>query len=212
MRGRVRRLRDAAALPAVLLTALATALTLTGCASTIAGAPRAAEGVSPTTKPSRPSAERSTPPSGGAEPSSGPLVGDVVADECLLTAADVSALTGKTYLDGQNVTVQKDGKENKSCFYTKDGDFAPSGRIDVYKVNGLTLQEALERVAKNTPNSKKIQGIGRGAVLEPDKDGAPRATLWVASDNHLSLLWIADSTPAEASWIDAGNKLATKAG
>ncbi|MFB9428723.1 DUF3558 domain-containing protein [Streptoalloteichus tenebrarius] len=210
----MRRHPGAAALPAVLLTALTAALTVAGCATTTAGTPRAAQDAAPTTRASRPPEGQSrTPgPSASAEPSSGPLSGDVIADECLLSAADVSALTGKTYLDGQNVTVEKDGKQNKSCFYTKDGDFAPSARIDVYRVNGITLQEALERVVKNSPNSKRVQGVGRGAVLELDKDGAPRSTLWIASDNHLCVLWIADSTPAEPAWVEAGNKVATKAG
>lgn len=122
-----------------------TALVVSACTTSIAGQPTSAPGASadPT------SAKRHTTnmPSAGATlaPDESPLVDDVVDDECVLTAAQYSALSGQAVSEAKQQVVNYGSHKQNSCYYFSETSAGPIGRIDVFAVKGMAPKETVAR-------------------------------------------------------------------
>jgi hypothetical protein len=142
---------------------------------------------------------------GGALP--GDLTPNVVEDECLLSAAEFAALTGRAAVRAEN-TELAGGGGRRSCFYTPEGADDPAARIDVYASASLPPPELVARIAAN--GGRALPGVGRGAALVSGQGGA--VELVVASATLLTVLTVLPSgavaAPPDAAWVAAGNAMA----
>ncbi|SDN44864.1 hypothetical protein SAMN04489726_6662 [Allokutzneria albata] len=188
------------------------ALLLTGCTKN-------ADGAAPP-KPERPvpSLELTRPPASGTEvdpvptTSGAPLITGVVEDECLLTAAEFSALVGQPVSPGRNTQLDLGPEgQKRSCFYPTEASGLPKNWINVYGTTGQHPSELVQRANKNTPGSKLLTDIGLGAVTVPAALGAPGGDMYVATEKYLLEIHVGEGVPDEPRWIVAGTALVAKA-
>ena len=189
------------------------ALLLTGCTKNTDGAaPPPPEPTVPPltfTRPMPSGTELDPPPT---TTSGAPLVTGVVEDECLLTAAEFTALVGQPVSPGQNTQLDMGPEgQKRSCFYPTEASGLPKNWINVYGTTGQHPSELVQRANKNTPGSKLLTDIGLGAVTVPAALGAPGGDMYVATEKYLLEIHVGDGTPDEPRWIVAGNAIVAKA-
>lgn len=189
----VRTPHPAAALIGSLSALLLASLVVSACTTAVAGRPTAAPDAPAAAASSFPvpssavssSVKRRTTnmPAPGATlaPNESPLVQDVVDDECLLSAAQFSALAGQAVsISKQQVVDFGDHKQN-SCYYFADQSVGPIGRVDVFGVKGATPGDAVKH------NITKFSGhpidAANGGFTAPTSKGG--SELFVAGDKFL---------------------------
>lgn len=211
------------------LVAAAAVLALAGCTSPPAAGPgsssaspsgSSAEGT--TTSPSSSDEETatSTTSATGADPGSGSgsgsglpndLTPNVIEDECLLTGAEFSALTGQPSIRAENTQFAGDASR-RSCFYAPESADDPAGRVDVYATTSATPSELVARIASNVAGSRTLPGVGTGAVVLQASGGT--FELVVASASLLAVLTLlpagAATPPADDAWTTAGTAIASR--
>jgi hypothetical protein len=194
---RVRR-----AFPALFLALLA--VLPGGCTRTVIGTPVAVPPVAPTTVPDSvgagASTERPPAPTAGVEatspsgrtPAPGMLQPDVLADECLLDTAQMTALLGSPMRPPEQSMIQRDdGSRGSSCFTGPAGGAAgPMAAVNVYRVRTGTPAQFV-RAAGGRP----LRGV-TATVL----DTAAGPTLQVGGARFLVTVAVQGREPDDAAW------------
>jgi len=177
-----------------------------GCTRVVAGTPAAAPlhafPVTPTATsgsarvgPAAP-AEAGTPASvADAESSPGPaaLAPDVLADECLLDAAQFGALLDRPVRAENEAVHRLDGTRSTSCYAgAADGPREPLAAINVYRVRAGTPAEAVRAAG-----GRSLPGLGEAATLLQTAAGP---TLQVASPRFLVTLLVQGRSPPDDAW------------
>lgn len=169
------------------MVTIALAVAVSGCATVLPG--RAAP-VAPTV-PTGPGTTVAP-----AAPRSG-LEADVVADECLLNAAEFGALVGVAVRPPEQGTVERpDGSRGSSCVATAGTE--PVAMINVYAV--LSGQPAEYVRAGGGEGRREVPGVGEAAVVI---DTATGPTLQLASPRYLVTVLVAGRTPSDDAWHTA---------
>jgi hypothetical protein len=146
------------------------ALALAGCTTTVAGSPAA------------------------AGPGVDGLVADVLADECLLTAAEFAELVDVPVGPPQQGTVERgDGTRSAGCVVSAES--GPVALVNVYGVREGTPSDYV-RVA-DTGGRRALPGVGAGAAVIGTAAGP---TLQLASDRHLVTILVSGSVPTDDEW------------
>jgi hypothetical protein len=135
-------------------------------------------------------------------------VAGVVADQCLLTAAEFGALAGRQSNPGENSAGTGQGTQSRECWYLASSGNAPLGRITVYGSNGPPPPELLQRAIGGVAGSRPLAAVGRAAVILPDGNGRPDMDLWVATDRYLVQIHVVDNPPDDARWTAAATTAA----
>ncbi|MBP2474560.1 hypothetical protein JOF53_003432 [Crossiella equi] len=118
--------------------------------------------------------------------SSVPLVTGVVADECLLSAEEFTAMIDQPTRTGRNGVVELEGQgPARSCYYDEaDGD-RYSGWINIYGSAGPTTTDLVKRINKNVQISRDLPGVGLAAVYHPAAQILDGGTIYVATEKYL---------------------------
>jgi hypothetical protein len=180
----------------VLLVLLGLLLAGTGCSRMVAGsataAPSASSPVATSSTTSGP-APRSAPPSTPAVRTTA-LESDVLPDECLLDAAQFTALLGRQVRPPQQSPVRRnDGSRSSSCYAgSVQGARTPLAAINVYRVRSGTPAEFVRAAG-----GRALAGAGAAAAVF-DTAGGP--TLQVASARFLVTLVVAGRDPGDDAW------------
>jgi hypothetical protein len=166
--------------PAVLLVA--------ACSTAVPGVGRPAEPAMP------------APAAATAAPERSPLAADVLPDECLLDAVQLSALLGEAVLPPeQGELVRTDGTRGSSCVADAAGGFpTPLAAINVYAPRTGTPAEFV--LAAPPWGRRDLPGVGEAAVLI---DTAPGVTMQLAGPRHVVTIAVLDGTPTETAWTTA---------
>jgi hypothetical protein len=121
------------------------------------------------------------------------LQADVLADECLLDAGQVSALLGRPARAEQSVVQRADGTRSAGCYAAAvDGPRAPSAAINVYRVQSGTPAEFVQAAG-----GRALAGVGEAATLLETGAGP---TLQVAGPAHLVTLVVQGRSPPDGAW------------
>lgn len=169
---------------------LAAAVLLGGCSQVVPGAATAA----PPAVPAAP--DPATPGPGAPAPRSG-LTADVVADECLLNAAEFGALLGEAVRPpAQGAVTRDDGSSSSSCVATAGTE--PLALINVYAVRAGTPAEYV--LAGATGGRRELSGVGEAAAVVETRTGP---TLQLASPGFLVTILVAGRSPDDDAWRTA---------
>jgi hypothetical protein len=167
------------------------AVAVAGCTTVVPGSGTSAR---PAVGPG--SAAASAPPSGAAAPRSG-LEPDVLADECLLNAAEFGALVGEAVRPPEQGSVERgDGSSSSSCVATAGTQ--PLAMINVYRVRAGTPADF---VRAGGPGGRRELGGAGDAAAVIDTQAGP--TLQLASPRYLVTILVAGRTPSDAAWSTA---------
>lgn len=181
-----------------LLLGLLVALGAAGCSRAVEGRPAAAPAApaTETTNPAEPSASPTTVP---ARPSA--LEPDVLADECLLDAAQLAALLGRPVRAPEQVVVSRDdGSRSSGCYVTASGDDpAPLAAINVYRVRSGTPVQFVRAAAGA---GRALPKVGKAAAVFETAAGP---TLQVADARFLVTVVVhapgsTDKAPDDKAW------------
>jgi hypothetical protein len=155
------------------------------------------------------SARVPTPASTSAAPSGGlPIVDAGLADDCLLTGAQMGTLAGVGPMSAEQTSVtQSDGQKVDSCFYTEQGSFQPKGRVQVYTAAGVPVASVMDQL-----RGTEVPGVGDRAVLVR---GDTQNLLWIAAGTRIATVRLSgglDGTPERfrAAGAQAVAALATR--
>lgn len=179
---------------------LVTTVLVSGCAQTITGAATTPGESTPaptleTLSQGIPGASSEAPP---ATPSDGPLVPDVIADECLLTATELTALLGVSVQPAQATTAPTDAIKVPSCVATTTaGPATPAGVVNVYAIRGSTPAEYVR-----TRAGRELAGVGEAARVV--RTGAA-TVLQAARGPFLVTISALRGSPPDGAWRAAGN-------
>lgn len=186
-----------------LVGTLAAALLVAGCAAeTVAGTagPVIEEqraGSSDSGQSSQP-AEQSQPSPAAAD---GPLVDGVVADECLLTAAEVTALVGQpAQPPAQTDAPRTDGLRVPSCV-TSTARGVTILAVNVYGITGATPAEHVRAAAPNA-GRRELTGVGEAAAVVRTGTGT---VLQAARGPFLVTINVLRGAPSDGAWRTTGN-------
>jgi hypothetical protein len=188
----------------LLLVALG--LLVAACSRAVLGTPSAVAGGAaegPAAAPALAQPSSSAPPSAAATAGGAPSVArapalrsDVLADECLLDAAQFGVLVGRPVRAEQAEVRRADGTRSTSCYAAAvDEPGAPLAAINVYEVRAGTPAEFV-RVAGGRP----LSGAGEAATL---LETAAGPTLQVASAAFLVTLVVQGPSPPDRAWRTA---------
>jgi hypothetical protein len=172
-----------------LLAGLVMTAAGTGCTRAVAGTPTAA---APHAFPVT-AATGSTPASAAA---AGPpvLEPDVLADECLLDAGQLTALLGRPVRAPEQSTVRHDdGSRSSSCYVTAS-DGTPLAAVNVYRVRPGTPADFVRAAAAG---GRALPGAGEAATV---LDTAAGPTLQVAGTRFLVTLVVQGPEPGDDAW------------
>ena len=176
-------------LPAVL----GLLVVLSACSRAVAGSPSAAP--APTAFPSAfPTASAGADtPATTARARAPALDSDVLADECLLDAAQLGALLDRP-VRAENAAVRRaDGTRSTSCYAgAADGPQEPLAAINVYRVRAGTPAEVV-----GAAGGRALPGLGEAATL---LETAAGPTLQVASPRFLVTLLVQGRSPPDDAW------------
>jgi hypothetical protein len=164
-------------------------MVMSACSRAVAGVPSAAPG--PTSFPS--AATGTGTPTTTAQARAPALDTDVLADECLLDAAQLGALLDRP-VQAENAAVRRaDGTRSTSCYAgATDGPREPLAAINVYRVRAGTPAEAVRAAG-----GRALPGLGKAAAL---LETAAGPTLQVASQHFLVTLLVQGSSPPDDAW------------
>jgi hypothetical protein len=165
-----------------------------GCSRTVPGNPMAA---------APPSSVAASPPSGPMPRSAPPsrsvaraitLESDVLRDECLLDAAQFTALLGRPVQTPKQAAVRRaDGSRSAGCHAGSiQGARTPLAAINVYRVRSGTPAEFV-RAAGGRPLADA--GVAAAVV---DTSGGP--TLQVASGQYVVTIAVTGRDPGDDAW------------
>lgn len=116
-----------------------------------------------------------------------PLVTGVVADECLLSAEEFTAMIDKPTRTGRNAVIDLENQgPTRSCFYdSAETEGKHSGWINVYGSAGPAMPELINRINQNVLISRKLEGVGLAAVYHPAAQILDGGTIYVATEKYL---------------------------
>ncbi len=118
---------------------------------------------------------------------------DVLADECLLDAAQLGALLGRPVRVEQSVVRRDDGTRSTSCYAAAvEGRPAPLAAINVYRVRSGTPSEFVRAAG-----GRALGGAGEAATL---LETAAGPTLQVAGPAFLVTLVVQGRSPPDDAW------------
>ena len=121
------------------------------------------------------------------------LESDVLADECLLDAAQLGALLGRPVRVEQSVVRRDDGTRSTSCYAgAVEGKPAPLAAINVYRVRSGTPSEFVRAAG-----GRALGGAGEAATL---LETAAGPTLQVAGPAFLVTLVVQGRSPPDEAW------------
>ena len=121
------------------------------------------------------------------------LESDVLADECLLDAAQLGALLGRPVRVEQSVVRRDDGTRSTSCYAgATEGKPAPLAAINVYRVRSGTPSEFV-----HAAGGRALGGAGEAATL---LETAAGPTLQVAGPAFLVTLVVQGRSPPDEAW------------
>lgn len=184
-----------------LIVAVAAVVLVGGCAQVVTGR-ATTPGV--TTPPSRgalahgvPGTEPAPAPASGS-PSDGPLVPDVMADECLLTAAEFTALLGVSVRAAEATVAPSDAIRVPSCVaVTTAAPGRPVGVVNVYGIRGSTPAEYVHSRA-----GRALTGVGQAARVVRT---ATATVLQAARGPFLITISALQGSPSDDAWRAGGN-------
>lgn len=205
-----------------LLLALVLAAAVAGCTRVVAGTAAVAPPHAFPITAAAPPPAGPVPPAAGAVRPGGPSPGgsaatvapatlepDVVADECLLDGAELTALLGRPVgPPRQSVTTRDDGSRSSSC-YAAPGDPGapdpgPAAAINVYRVRTGTPAAFVRAAATG---GRAFPGVGEAAAVLGAADGG---TLQVAGRRYLVTVAVQGARPDDAAWRAAGTAALTR--
>jgi hypothetical protein len=185
-----------ATVPGLCVLAAVVALA-SGCTETVPPGPGVA---APDLVPSVPAPP--IDPSAAAGPSFG-LDADVLADECLLDAAQLQALVGEPVLAPKQGSVQRpDGSSASSCYVqAAEGSPAPIAAINVYLPRGGTPADFVRAGAPG--GRRELPGVGRAAALVEVQMGT---TLQLAGERYVVTITVLTAPPPDDAWRTAATQ------
>ncbi|MHA6623094.1 hypothetical protein [Pseudonocardia sp. DLS-67] len=127
----------------------------------------------------------------------GGLEADVLADECLLTAAELGELVDLSVGPPQQGTVDRgDGSRSGGCAVT-----AASGPVALVNVYGVRSGSPADYVrAADTDGRRELPGVGTGAAVIGTAAGP---TLQLAGEQYLVSILVTGSAPSDEEWLAA---------
>jgi hypothetical protein len=132
--------------------------------------------------------------------STGPvLLGDAVRDECLLDAAELTALLDAPVARPENgTTTHADGTTSRGCTAaTTDGDPPALAAVNVYGVRGGGPAD----VVRAGLGRREMSEVGDAAAVV---DTASGPTMQIASRGYLITIAVTERKPSDAQWRAAG--------
>lgn len=176
------------------LVGLVLVLAAAGCSRAVAGTPSAAppRAVAPTVSGAVTAAGPARDPTG--------LEGDVLADECLLDARQLTALLGEPVGRPAQAPVRRDdGSRSSSCYAAAaQGPPVPVVAINVYRVRDGTPAGFVRGAG-----GRALAGVGRGAAV---LDTAAGPTLQVATTRLLVTVAVPGRGPPDGAWRVAARR------
>jgi hypothetical protein len=119
----------------------------------------------------------------------------VLADECLLDAAQLTALLGRPVrAPEQSVVRRDDGSHSASCYAAPVQGSGPLAAVNVYRVR-VGTPAAFVRAA--AAGGRALAGAGTAAAV---LDTAAGPTLQVAGRRFLVTVAVAGHEPDDAAW------------
>ncbi|WP_280497675.1 hypothetical protein [Nocardia asiatica] len=142
-----------------------------------------------------------------------PFVEHAVADECVLSGAEISALAEVSLKDGQDTSTKRsDGSYGRSCNYylTAGGVLSFTASIKVLRPQqGPVTDTTIARLT--TPTTRTLPGIGRAVLVEAKPD-FPQA--WVLTDRFAVRIFLVGSnltgSPTDQRWAAAARLVVAK--
>ncbi|MEV0292294.1 hypothetical protein [Nocardia sp. NPDC050710] len=139
-----------------------------------------------------------------------PLEEHAVDNECVLDAAEISALARVSLDDGSDTkTKRSDGSFGRSCTYylTAGGILSFTASIKVMRPQQGAVTDAM--IARRTePGTCIIRGIGRAVLIEGQTE-YPRA--WIFTDKFVATIFLVGSNlptpPTEDRWAAAARQI-----
>jgi hypothetical protein len=124
----------------------------------------------------------------------GGLDADVLADECLLTAAELGELVDAAVGPPQQGTIDRgDGSRSAGCVVT-----AGSGPVALVNVYGVLSGSPADYVrAAGTGGRRELPGVGAGAAVIGTAAGP---TLQLAGERYLVTILVTGSAPSDEEW------------
>ena len=194
-----------------LLLALVLAAAGAGCSRVVAGTPTAAPphafpvtAAPPSTVAAAVPGAADAPPATVAPPPAGPgaaaaaLEPDVVANECLLDAAQLTALLGRPVrAPEQSVVRRDDGSRSSSCYTASAQGAGPAAAINVYRIRSGTPAAYVRAAAAG---GRALAGAGEAAAV---LDTAAGPTLQVAGRRYVVTVAVEGAEPDDAAWRTA---------
>ena len=175
-----------------------------GCALTVDGQPVAVS--------EKPTTTTASAPTSKAEPTVA-LEEHAVDDECVLTGAQISTLTGVSLDNGQATrTKRSDGAWGQSCTYylTAGGILSFTASIKVLRPkDGPVTDDVIASITR--PGARKVPGVARALLIE-DKADYPQG--WLATDKFVTTIFLVGSNlpgaPTDERWIAAAQEVVAK--
>jgi hypothetical protein len=175
-------------------------MVVSACSRAVPGTPSTAPGSAamapPADSPAGGTAVGSAVVSASASPTRArtpALESDVLADECLLDAAQLGALLGRPVRVEQSVVRRDDGTRSTSCYAgAVEGKAVPLAAINVYRVRSGTPSEFVRAAG-----GRALGGAGEAATL---LETAAGPTLQVAGPAFLVTLVVQGRSPPDEAW------------
>jgi hypothetical protein len=129
-----------------------------------------------------------------AGPDIGGLDADVLADECLLTAAEVAELVDVPVEPPEQSTVDRgDGSRGAACAATAGAE--PVVLVNVYAVRSGSPADYVR--AAGTAGRRELPGAGARAAVIGTAAGPTRQ---LAGERYLITILVSGSTPSDEEW------------
>jgi len=130
----------------------------------------------------------------GAAARSSWLDADVLADECLLTAAEVGELVDVAVEPPEQGTVDRgDGSRGAGCVVTAGSE--PVALVNVYAVRSGTPADYVR--AGGAAGRRELPGVGTGAAVIGTAAGP---TLQLAGERYLVTILVSGRAPSDDEW------------
>jgi hypothetical protein len=168
-------------------------LAVAGCTTVVPGSPAAVPGLG---VGGPPLPVEPAPPAAPSGPGSG-LAADVLADECLLNAAEFGDLVGVPVQPPEQGTVERgDGSRSASCVATAGSQ--PIAMVNVYAVRSGSPADYVR--ADEGAGRRELPGVGEAAVVI---DTATGPTLQLAGPQYLVTILVSGPAPSDDAWRTA---------
>lgn len=131
---------------------------------------------------------------GAAGPRIDGLVADVLADECLLTAAELGELVDlPVEPPAQGAVDRGDGSRSAACVVTAGSE--PVALVNVYAVRSGSPSDYVR--AAGVGGRRELPGVGAGAAVIGTAAGP---TLQLAGERYLVTILVSGSVPSDEEW------------